>query len=237
MGFALGPGRRGGSPPTQGKGGRFEISPTSADAVYCQKAPEDSMGYPLRDHRHYTYGDYRQWPEDERYELIDGAAYLMAPAPSVDHQTVAFEVARQIRNALEDERCRVLLAPLDVLLPRTQEADDAVDTVVQPDVLVICAPEKVTPQAIRGAPDWILEVISPSSASHDQVVKLAAYERAGVREYWLAHPIDRVLTIYRHDGQAYGRPEVLELAGETALTVLPNVVVHWEPVIGQLLGA
>lgn len=146
------------------------------------------MAYALRDQRHYTYADYRTSPEDVRYELVDGAAFMLAPTPSVDHQTLAFEVGRQIRNALEGHPCRVLMAPVDVLLSQAGEADDAVDTVLQPDVLVVCDPQKVTPRGIRGAPDWILEVISPASASHDQIIKLAAYEKAGVREYWLAHP-------------------------------------------------
>lgn len=193
------------------------------------------MGYALRDQRRYTYADYLTWPEDVRYELIDGAAFLMAPAPSVDHQTLAFEVGRQLGNALEGKPCRVLLAPVDVLLSAPGQSDEETDTVVQPDVLVVCDPAKVTPRGIRGAPDWVLEVISPTSASHDQIIKLAAYERAGVREYWLAHPTDRVLTIYRHDGTAYGRPEIVELAGETPVGVLPGVAVRWEPVLARLL--
>lgn len=194
------------------------------------------MGYALRDQRRYTYGDYRSWPEDVRYELIDGAAFLMAPAPSVDHQILAFEVGRQLGNALEGHPCRVLMAPVDVLLARADQADEAVDTVVQPDVLVVCDPRKVTPRGLRGAPDWVLEVISPASASHDQIVKLAAYERAGVPEYWLAHPADRILTIYRLDGTAYGRPRIVELTGETPVGVLAGVTIRWEPVVARLLA-
>ena len=193
------------------------------------------MGYALRDQNRYTYADYRTWPEDVRYELIDGAAFMMAPAPSVDHQTLAFEVGHQIRAALEGHPCRVLMAPVDVLLNAADCADDAVDTVVQPDVLVVCDPAKLTPRGIRGAPDWVLEVISPASAGHDQTVKLAAYERAGVKEYWLAHPGDRVLTIYRHDGTAYGRPRIMELAGATPVEVLPGVTIRWEPILARLL--
>lgn len=194
------------------------------------------MGYALRDENRHSYADYLTWPEDLRYELIAGRAFLMAPAPSLDHQTVAFEVARQLGNALEDKPCRVLLAPVDVLLDAAGAAgDDEILTVVQPDVLVVCNPAKLSPRGIRGAPDWVLEVVSPASASHDQIVKLAAYEKAGVREYWIAHPTDRVLTIYRHDGAAYGRPEIRELAGDTPVGVLPGVAIHWEPVLARLL--
>jgi Uma2 family endonuclease len=94
----------------------------------------------------------------------------------------------------------------------------------------------VTPRGIRGATDWVLEVISPASASHDQIVKLAAYERAGLREYWLAHPAERVLTIYRLDGLACGRPQIVELAGETPIDVLAGVTILWEPVVARLLA-
>ena len=91
-------------------------------------------------------------------------------------------------------------------------------------------------RGIRGAPDWVLEVISPASAAHDQIVKLEVYERAGVREYWLAHPADRVLTIYRLEGSSYGRPQIVELVGETPVGVLPGVTIRWQAVVERLLA-
>ena len=193
------------------------------------------MGYALRDERRYRYGDYRRWPDDSRYELIGGVAYLMAPAPSTNHQTLVLELAFQVRSALEGGPCRILLAPVDVLLPRGEEADDEVDTVVQPDVLVVCDPAKVVMRGVRGAPDWAVEVLSPSSASHDQTIKLVAYERAGVREYWLVHPTDRVLTVYRLGTDGYGKPDIQELTGETAVGVLPGVTIRWEAIVSRLL--
>lgn len=195
------------------------------------------MSYALRDERRYRYGDYRGWPEDSRYELIDGVAYLMAPAPTTDHQTLLLELAFQVRSALEGAPCRVLVAPVDVLLPRGAESDDEIDTVLQPDMLVVCDPTKVTMRGVRGAPDWAVEVLSPSSASHDQTIKLAAYERAGVREYWLVHPTDRVLTVYRLGTSGYGKPVIQELSGETAVGVLAGVTVHWESIVSRLLPA
>ena len=77
-------------------------------------------------------------------------------------------------------------------------------------------------------------MISPASASHDQIVKFAAYEKAGVRECWIAHPTDRVLTIYRHDGAAYRRPTILEMVGETPIDVLPGIAIRWEPIVARL---
>lgn len=88
------------------------------------------MGYALRDKRHYNYVDYPSWPEDLRYERIDSAALMMAPKASVNHQSLAFEVGRQVGNALEAHPCRVLMAPVDVLLASGDEATEAVDTVV-----------------------------------------------------------------------------------------------------------
>ena len=101
------------------------------------------------------------------------------------------------------------VAPFDVRLPDGDEADEAVAKVVQPDITVVCDPFKLDERGCRGAPDWIIEVLSPTSAGHDQVRKLALYERHGVREYWLAHPDDRIVTVYRLERGAYGRPLVM----------------------------
>ncbi len=193
------------------------------------------MSLPLRDRERHTYRDYCAWSEDVRYEVVDGHAYLMAPAPSVDHATVAGEIFRQAGNALEGKRCRVFAAPVDVLLPTPeQRADDDVDTVVQPDVFVVCDATKIGAQRIRGAPDWVVEVLSPATAGHDQIVKRGVYERAGVREYWLVHPTDRVLTIHRSTNGHFGVPDVQELSGETAVTSVPDVVIRWDPIVALL---
>ncbi|MFN3883585.1 MAG: Uma2 family endonuclease [Rhodocyclaceae bacterium] len=188
------------------------------------------MGLPLRDAHHHTYADYRQWPAGVRYELVDGVAYAMGPAPSRRHQEVVGEVFRQIAEALEDSPCRPYIAPFDVRLPRGKESDDEIDTVVQPDISVICDKKKLDEQGCRGAPDWIIEVLSPASAGHDQIVKRGLYERVGVREFWLIHPTDRIVSIYLLERGAYGKPIVQELEGETASTVLPQVVIDWQRV-------
>ena len=152
------------------------------------------MALTLRDTAHHTYREYRAWSEDVRYELIDGVAYLMAPTPARVHQEVVGEMYRQTANTLHGRPCRPFIAPFDVRLPRGTESDDQVDTVVQPDLLVVCDPLKLDERGMRGAPDWVVEVLSPASASHDQTIKLAAYERAGVSEVWVVHPTDRTVT-------------------------------------------
>lgn len=185
------------------------------------------MGLPLRDREHHTYADYLAWPEDERYELIDGIAYAMTPAPGRRHQEVAGEMFRQIADALEGSPCRVYVAPFDVRLPRGDEADADIDTVVQPDLSVICDRAKLDDRGCRGAPDWVIEVLSPSTASHDLVKKRDVYERAGVAELWLVHPGDGVVSVYTLAAGAYGKPRVTELEGELACAVLPGVVIDW----------
>ncbi len=185
------------------------------------------------DHR-FTYADYRQWPADERWELIDGVAYAMAPAPTISHQTLAGQLFRQIDEALDGAPRRALIAPVDVLSPAASETDDQATTVVQPDILVVCDPKKITERNVRGAPDWIIEVLSPASARHDHLTKRALYERAGVREYWLVHPVDRVITVYTlKDGQ-YGGPEIADMAGERVPTIFPEIVIRWQAILEKL---
>ncbi|MDO9105311.1 MAG: Uma2 family endonuclease [Methylovulum sp.] len=192
------------------------------------------MSLALKDTQHYCYGDYLAWPDDTRYELIDGQAYAMSPVPDLTHQDVAGEIYLQVRLALKGKPCRVFIAPVDVRLPKHDEADQQIDTVVQPDVLVVCDSSKLDRRGVKGAPDWIVEVLSPSTASHDQIRKRALYENHGVKEYWLVHPIDRLLTVYRLNGAEYGKPELHELHGETRVSVLPDIAIQWDDLLTRL---
>ena len=188
-----------------------------------------------RDTQHHTYGDYLTWPEDQRYELIDGIAYLMAPpAPSRSHQEIVGQLYRQAANSLDGKPCHAYVAPFDVRLPKTDETDDQVDTVVQPDVFIVCDRHKVDERGVRGAPDWLAEVLSPATASHDQIVKIPTYERAGVPEVWLIHPTDRILSIYRLAAARYTRPSILKLKGETSISAVPGVTIDWDRLLASL---
>ncbi|HHJ39098.1 MAG: hypothetical protein AXA67_11195 [Methylothermaceae bacteria B42] len=183
----------------------------------------------------YTYRDYLTWPEDVRYELIDGKAYLMAPAPTLDHQDIAGEIYRQLGNQLAGKPCRPYIAPVDVLLPKQDEANEQVDTIVQPDVLVVCDQSKLERRGVRGAPDFVVEVLSPSTAYHDHQRKREVYERAGVKEYWLVDPVERMILVYRLDNQGrYGKPEVKEMTGETPISILPEVSIQWDSLVERL---
>jgi Uma2 family endonuclease len=183
------------------------------------------MGLALRDANRYTYGDYRTWTDDKRWELIDGFAYAMAPAPTRVHQLVVGEVFRQIANQLQAQRCRPFVAPFDVRLPRANEADAAIDTVVQPDITVVCDPAKLDERGCRGAPDWVIEVLSPATADHDHRVKRALYERVGVLEYWLIHPTDRVVHVYLAEQGAYGKPAVFDFSGSIPALAVSGILV------------
>ena len=192
------------------------------------------MALPKFANHRFTSADYLQWQGDERWELIDGEAYAMAPAPTISHQTLAGQLYRQIDEALDGAPCRTLIAPVDVLLPAPNEADDQATTVVQPDILVVCDPNKISDKNVRGAPDWIIEILSPTTARHDHLTKRDIYERAGVREYWLVHPVDRVVTVYTLKDGKFTGPKIAEMAGERTPTIFPEIVIRWQPILDKL---
>jgi Uma2 family endonuclease len=188
-----------------------------------------------RDTHYHTYTDYLTWSASHGDEVIDGTAYVREPpAPSPLHQGIVGELYRQAANALKGKPCRVYVAPFDVRLPKSTEEDDQIDTVVQPDVFIVCDLQKIDARGMRGAPDWIAEVLSPGTASHDKMVKLPVYERVGVREVWLIDPIDRTLTLYRLEAGHYGRATFLELKGQTPLTAVSGVTIDWDQVLAGI---
>lgn len=139
----------------------------------------------------YTIEDYRALPDDQRVELIDGYFYDMA-APTTFHQLIAGEVYRQIANYIMDQggACTVFISPVDVQL------DNDEHTMVQPDVAIVCNPDQIVRSNVLGAPDFVLEVISPGTKRKDYTLKLKKYENAGVREYWLVDPYQKVVLVY-----------------------------------------
>ena len=191
-------------------------------------AEAEDKGQPL------TYGDYLTWTDGKRWEILDGQAVAMSPAPTLDHQEVVGEVFVQLANQLRGKPCRPFVAPVDVRLPRPGQSDDATDRVVQPDVLVVCDPDKLDRRGVRGAPDVVMEVLSPATAGIDHLRKRRIYESAGVREYWLVHPGDRTVLVYLlHDG-SYGKPDVQTMEAPTPVQVLPEVQIDWTPIVERL---
>ena len=188
-----------------------------------------------RDSHYHTYADYLTWSATYGDEVIDGTAYVRKPpSPSYSHQGIVVELGYQLVGALKGKPCRVCVAPLDVRLPKSTEEDGQIDTVVQPDVFIVCDLQKIDARGVRGAPDWLAEVLSPGTANHDKRVKLPVYERAGVREVWFIDPIHRTLTLYRLEGGRYGRATRLELKGKTPITAVPGVIVDWDEVLAGI---
>ncbi|MCF6336102.1 MAG: Uma2 family endonuclease, partial [Spirochaetales bacterium] len=162
---------------------------------------------------HFTYAEYKDWGEEERWELIEGEAFSMSPAPGTNHQAVSGEIFRQIANFLESNPCQVFSAPFDVFLPEEDESSNKTSTIVQPDITVIFDKSKLREKGFTGAPDIIIEILSPSSASRDQIKKLYLYEKKGVKEYWIVHPIDKILWKYILADQQYGKPQIFDYKG------------------------
>ena len=180
----------------------------------------------LKEDRRYTYRDYRTWPENERWELLHGTAYAMSPAPRRDHQGLVIRIATRIAAHLEDAPCKLYAAPIDVFFPAVDEPLDEVDVVLQPDVVVVCDPAKLVPEGIRGAPDLIVEVISPASAMRDQTEKRLLYEAAGVREYWIANPNTLEVLVYSLLEGKFGLPVPGTLIDGVAVGIFPGLIVR-----------
>lgn len=144
---------------------------------------------PTAEKRKFTYADYKSWPDEERWEIIDGEAYNMTPAPGLRHQAVSMNLSRIFANYFFGKPCRLFSAPTDVIL------DDF--NIVQPDLLVVCDPNMLTEANIQGAPDLVVEILSPSTKLKDKREKKALYERFGVREYLIVYPEDEMVEQYR----------------------------------------
>lgn len=149
------------------------------------------MSLALAQQRDYTIDDIYNLPEGQRAELINGQIYDMAP-PSTTHQRICGRLHQAIANYIDsnDGNCEVFSAPFAVFLNEDNK------TYVEPDISVICEPDKLTERGCTGAPDWIIEIISPSNPEHDYVRKLNLYLDAGVREYWIVDPRDRKILVY-----------------------------------------
>jgi Uma2 family endonuclease len=161
------------------------------------------MAKPLEYAQYLTYEDYAKIDDGNRYELIDGALYAMA-SPNADHQWIVTQLGRRLSNFLDGRRCEAFVAPFDVRLNADKKNKND-DTVVQPDVLVLCDKTKLGPKGenIKGAPDMVIEVISKSSAYIDRVLKHKKYMEAGVREYWIVDPSNKAVCVNLLENKKY----------------------------------
>jgi len=183
----------------------------------------------------FTYGQYCEWDDGERWELIDGVPYNMTPAPLRRHQGISTIILSRIANFLRGNPCKVYHAPFDVRLPDFDKQDDSdVLTVVQPDIVVICDEKKLDDRGCRGAPDLVVEILSPSTSRKDIGVKFSLYERHGVREYWVIHPAEESLMTFSLGGDGkYGRPQGYGRGDVATSTVLEGFELNVEEVFEE----
>jgi Uma2 family endonuclease len=179
----------------------------------------------------YTYADYLTWQLDEFVELVKGKVHRMSPAPKVVHQRISSRLVGRIYSYLIPHSCEVFHAPFDVRLTRsTPNGDAAITTVVQPDICVICDPAKLDERGCLGAPDWIIEILSPKTVAYDMREKLELYEENGVLEYWIVLPGEKsIITYVLEHGRYQSRGTYFE-PGDIAVHTLPELRLLWEQV-------
>ena len=184
---------------------------------------------PLKHDKPFTYRDYKTWPDTERWELIHGEAYAMSPAPRRVHQNLLIQIAAQLDTFFSGKPCRPHIAPVDVFLPEGDEKLDDIEQVVQPDAFVVCDKDKLIDEGVRGAPDFIIEVLSPGTAMKDQTQKRMLYEAQGVREYWIVNPDTLEVFIYSLDAGHYRLPVAADIRQPTAVKIFPGLMLQARP--------
>jgi Uma2 family endonuclease len=156
------------------------------------------MEYLLDPKKQYTYADYLTWLDDKRRELVNGFIRMMS-APTSQHQRISRNLSGWLFNIIMKNKgeCEVFHAPFDVRLPKNGEKENnLINTVVQPDICIVCDPSKIDDDGCLGAPDFIAEIQSPSTAKYDLHEKFNLYESVGVREYWIVFPLDKAIQIF-----------------------------------------
>ena len=180
--------------------------------------------------RRYTYADYLQWEGPQRYELLDGEAFMMS-SPSVAHQALLMELSVDFSIWLRGKPCRVFAAPLDVrLFPKEDKSDR---TVVQPDLLVVCDESKLDKGSVNGPPDFIIEIISPNNTSSELLRKFNYYLKAAVREYWVIDPEFKNVSVHRYENGRYISMTYSE-NDHIPVTVLPGLEISLEALWARL---
>ena len=184
--------------------------------------------------KRYTYADYLTWLDDKTRELIHGCIYEMSQTPRLNHaiarKNISWHLDTIVRN--NNGKCEVFTAPFDVRFPKQGEtADDKIDTVVQPDICVICDSSKLDERGCCGAPDMIVEILSPSTLKKDVNDKFALYEASGVKEYWVVHPGDKAVTVFilQEDGK-YDDGTLYESEGKVPVHIFDNYPIDWNDI-------
>lgn len=177
----------------------------------------------------YSYADYLLWKFEERVELFKGKIYKMSPAPNLKHQTVSMNLTGEMYNIFKTHPCRFFSAPFDVRLPKKGKEDQEVFTVVQPDLCVVCDENKLDKRGCIGAPDLVIEILSPGNSKKEMKQKYELYEEAGVQEYWVVHPEEENITIFSlQNGKYIGLKPVVDDFINSPL--FPQLKIHTDEV-------
>jgi Uma2 family endonuclease len=183
----------------------------------------------------YTYADYLTWQLDEMVELIRGKVFRQAAAaPRRVHQEITMILANRFYEFLRGKSCKVYTAPFDVRLPVASRRHEDVDTVVHPDLCVVCNPDKLDELGCVGAPDLIVEILSPGNNKKELQLKYEVYEAAGVPEYWVVHPDERTLLIYTLESGHYRASRLFTFGDRVTSQALPGFELDLDEVFGEL---
>ena len=170
----------------------------------------------------YSYADYFKWPFEDRVELIKGKIFKMSPAPNFDHQVLAGEIYGNLRDFLKKQKCKAFVSPFDVRFPRKSKEDKDIFTVLQPDVCVVCDTSKYDKRGCVGAPDIVVEILSPSNNEKELKNKFDIYEESGVQEYWIVSPQDKTFLVNRLVDGHYVTSRPMVSGDIVTTTVLPG---------------
>lgn len=183
----------------------------------------------------YTYADYLAWRFDEFVELIRGKLMRPMAGPSTQHQELSQRLEYAILTFLRKSPCRMFHAPFDVRLTRsTGNGDAQIQTVVQPDICVVRDLSKIDQRGCLGAPDWIIEIVSPGNVGRDTKIKFDLYEESGVREYWVVFPGEKTVLTYVLENEQYELAAEYAAPGPMPVAVLPGLAVEWADVFDDL---
>ena len=182
----------------------------------------------------YTYADYLQWKFDERIELIKGRIFKMSPAPSSDHQEIVGNIYFAFKFYLLKKHCKVFIAPFDVRLTKKSLLNEEVTTVVQPDICVVCDRRKIDKAGCIGAPDIVVEILSPGNNKTELQNKYDVYEENGVPEYWIVSPQQKTFLKYVLNQEGvYVASKLLPSNAEVTTPILPGFVLKLEDVFAD----
>jgi len=170
----------------------------------------------------YTWNDYRQWDDGQRWEIVGGEAYAMSPAPLLRHQRIQAELTRQFANHFDGKPCQMFPAPTDVKLSE--------EDVVQPDLLVVCDKTQLKETHVEGPPTLVVEILSPSTASFDRVRKMRLYAQHGVKEVWLITPYPWLAEVYALDGETYRLAQAYEKTDTLTSVIFPDLRIELEKI-------